>query len=420
MFRNVFAPARRRSVLRRSVLLVALIAAAAAGTVPAARAATGGTGASVSVSATKGWQQAAITLSKGQSYTVSYVSGTWTVDYRNFPYVDAAGYSNSVDQKIYQLCKYDPQRNYAVMLGRVGSSGAFFPIGDGGTFKAASSGLLYLRINDDNACLGDNAGSVTMYVAPVDQITGTSTTYAGYSISAGPSGSFTYVTAQWVVPKLQCPSGLNYPRAAAWVGLWGNNSSVTAGTAWLPQIGTVSSCTLFGPTYLPFWEMETGSNVSNGGAQGYGSGPQTINSMSIGAGDTVFGSVEYEGKSGNDLVFNVALFDETRGKPGSPDQFEMNVTTSNAVQFNNIMFQGGAVVEGNCQGLAPFTTVPFSDVETATVPFPGIQTPKGVGLNEWILNGSGTNLASPSQPSGFPGTLSYTVTFHHGTPPPAC
>jgi len=419
MFRNSFAPARRRSGLRASGLLIALIAAAVAATVPAARAATTSTSASVSVSATKGWQQEAVALKKGESYTVSYVSGTWTVDYRNFPYVDAAGYSNSVDQEIYQPCKYDPQRNYGVLLGRVGSSGAFFPIGDGGTFTAASSGALYLRINDDDACLGDNAGSVTMYVAPVQQIAQASTTYAGYSITAGPSGSFTYVTAQWVVPKLQCPSG-SYPRAGAWVGLWGNSNSLTAGTAWLPQIGTVSSCTLFGPTYLPVWEMATGSNVSGGGAQGYGAGPQTINSMSVGAGDTVFGSVEYEGKSGNDLVFNVALFDETRESPGSPDQFEMNVTTTSAVPFNNIMYQGGAVVEGNCQGLAPFTTIPFSEVSTATVPFAGIQTPKGVGLNEWVLKGSGVNLASPGRASGFPGELSYTVTFHHSTPPPDC
>jgi hypothetical protein len=420
MFRDAFRPARRRFWLCWAVLLAALITVAAVGTVAPARAASAPSGTSVSVSAMKGWQQAAVTLRKGESYTLSYVSGTWTVDYRNFAYVSPAGYSDSVDGQIYQLCKYDTQRNYAVLLGRVGASGAFFPIGSGGSFTAASSGPLYLRINDDDACLGDNAGSVTMYVAPVQQFAGASTTYAGYSIAAGPSGLFTYVTAQWVVPKVQCPSGLHYPRTAAWVGLWGNNASISAGTAWLPQIGTVSSCTLVGTTYVPFWEMETGSNVSNGGAVGYGAGPQTIGSMSVGAGDTMFGSVEYEGKSGNDLVFNVALFDETRGKPGAPDQFEMNVTTTSAVPLPQIMFQGGAVVEGNCQGLAPFSTVPFSEVQTATVPFPGIQAPKGVSLSQWILNGSGTTLAAPGPATGFPGGMRYTVTFRRGTPPPAC
>jgi len=410
---------RRRIGLRRCLLFgVPIVAAIAllAGTA-AARAQPGNES---TVSSTSGWQKTAVSLKAHDEYTVSYVSGSWTVDYRNFPRVGPQGYSDAVDKTIYQGCKYDASRNYAVLLGKVGASGATFPIGASGLFTASSGGSLYLRINDDDACLGDNAGSVTMYIAPVQRYADAGTTYAGYSISAGLSGSFTYAAAQWVVPKVLCPGGLNYPRTAAWVGLWGNDGSISAGTAWLPQIGTVSSCTLFGNSYLPFWEMETGSNVSNGGAQGYGAGPQTISAMSIAAGDTVFGAVEYEGKSGNDLEFDFSLFDETRGKPGSPDQFEMSVITNGPVPADNIMFQGGSVVEGNCQGLAPFTTIPFSDVQATTSAYPGIQEPTGVSLNEWLLNGNGVNLASPSDPSGFPSALTYSVKFHRGTPPPAC
>jgi hypothetical protein len=129
----------------------------------------------VAVSAKTGWQSTNIYLTDGEKFTIRYVSGTWTVDTRNFPYVSPAGYSNSVNAEIYQYCKYDTARNYGVLLGVVGSKGHEFPIGEGGQFVAVApshynqgggnGGYLYLRINDDDACLGDNAGSVTMQVS---------------------------------------------------------------------------------------------------------------------------------------------------------------------------------------------------------------------------------------------------------------
>jgi hypothetical protein len=129
----------------------------------------------VAVSAKTGWQSTNIYLTDGEKFIVRYVSGTWTVDHRNFPYVSPAGYTNSVDAQIYQPCKYDTGRNYGVLLGVVGSKGHEFPIGEGGQFAAVApshyyqgggnGGYLYLRINDDDACLGDNAGSVTMQVS---------------------------------------------------------------------------------------------------------------------------------------------------------------------------------------------------------------------------------------------------------------
>jgi hypothetical protein len=246
MFRNNHMPARSRTTrsLRWSVALIAfMVGAATLAAAPAAQAkVTAPVTATATVSSTSGWQQTSFKLRKNQSYTVSFLSGSWTVDLRNFSSVGPGGYSDSVDRTIYQGCKYYPQRNYGVLLGKVGDSGADFPIGEGGTFTASSSGLLNLRINDDDACLGDNNGSVKMYVSTIGLAP--NYTYAGYTLLAGGNGAFRIAEATWVVPSipvLYCLAHPGaYPRVAPWVGLWGTNDSIDKGTAWLPQIGTFS------------------------------------------------------------------------------------------------------------------------------------------------------------------------------------
>jgi hypothetical protein len=395
---------------------------------PAAKAAAPPVVATPTVSATSGWQQTSLDIAANQTFTVSYTSGTWTVDHRNFAQVGPGGYSDSVDRTIYQGCKYDPHRNYAVLLGKVGSSGAEFPISEGGMFKAQSSGPLYLRINDDDACLGDNAGSVKMYVSTIGQVPNFN--YAGYTLSAGGNGAFGLVQATWIVPSISLLScgtlngGPRFisPRAAPWVGLWGTIDSIKHNTAWLPQIGTISSCNVgpngpnLGRNYFAFWEMFT--NVKGGGAKGFGQKPQPIRSMTIKPGDKMTGVVEFEGTSGSDLVFALQLFDVTRGKPGAPDQFSIRVTTTKPVKFSDIMAQGGAVVEptNNCEkGLAQFNSIPFSNVQV--VPLSGSLQPTGLSINKWILIGSDkTTLAVPGSISGFPNSLNYAVTYKAGGP----
>jgi len=116
------------------------------------------------VSSTQEWQNTGVTLQAGDTYEISYVSGTWTVDYITpFPYVGPAGYSPQVDQTIPQDCKEYPSYPYALLFGGVDGSLAF-PVGMGGTFVAAVSGPLFLRINDSQYCMDDNAGSVTMQI----------------------------------------------------------------------------------------------------------------------------------------------------------------------------------------------------------------------------------------------------------------
>jgi hypothetical protein len=124
----------------------------------------------VGVSATTAWQQTPLTLQQGNQFTVSYNSGTWTVDARNFPFVGPQGYSLAIDQQIWQGCKVDLSVPYSRLLGKVGS-GPTFSVGRGGTFTANGTGSLYLRINDWDSCLSDNAGSVSMTVFGPPQAT---------------------------------------------------------------------------------------------------------------------------------------------------------------------------------------------------------------------------------------------------------
>ncbi|HEX3958963.1 MAG TPA: protein kinase [Trebonia sp.] len=124
-----------------------------------------GTSSAVTVSSTTGWQKTQVSLKPGTEFNVTYVSGSWSVDYRNFPYVGPGGYSEQEDAKIYQGCKTDTSETYGVLLGTIGTApGAAFPIGQGGAFSAGNGGNLYLRINDNDTCLGDNRGSVTMTI----------------------------------------------------------------------------------------------------------------------------------------------------------------------------------------------------------------------------------------------------------------
>ena len=156
------------------------------------------------------------------------------------------------------------------------------------------------------------------------------------------------------------------------------------------------------------------TNDHSGGAKGYGYGQQKISSMTIKAGDTMNGAVEYEGTLGSDLVYRLQLIDVTRTKPGAPDEFSITVTTNKPVKFRDIMAQGGAVVEPECNnGLAKFTTVPFSNVQLDWLNV----TPTGVSLVNWTMTGSdGSTLARPGSVSGFPGSLNYTVTYKASGP----
>lgn len=117
----------------------------------------------MSINAQQGWQQTSLTVVTGGRFVVTYTSGTWTVDRRSISYVGPDGYSASVDSQIYQGCKVVSSLPYARLLGKIGN-GATFSVGQGGTFTASGSGTLFLRINDSDSCIGDNAGTIAVTV----------------------------------------------------------------------------------------------------------------------------------------------------------------------------------------------------------------------------------------------------------------
>jgi hypothetical protein len=206
------------------------------------------------------------------------------------------------------------------------------------------------------------------------------------------------------------------------------------GTAWLPQIGTDSQCNrdihgdpVPGTYYFPVWEMETL-------IKGQGNTPQGITSMTIHEGDTMFGSVEYEGAGKNNIQhFSLVLDDVTVNdrKPGS-DEVTINTATTEPVKdLSTILQQGGAVVEGQtsqktklgnvwANGLAQFKKpVSFTQVQVASV-LAGSQEPSGVGYIEWVYkdqSGKGHLMASNSKLSGsmYGHLARYTVTWKRTT-----
>jgi hypothetical protein len=159
----------------------------------------------VRVRAEIGWQVTALDLNAGQRFSVTYRSGDWTVDHRSFPRVGPEGYAPAVDRQIFQGCKTLAGQPYGRLLARTGG-GAPFAIARNGSFTAPAAGVLALRINDQDRCLGDNAGALDLAVGP--------------DATGGPGGSSgagaVLYTADW-------SSGLNgWAGASSWKTLRGS------------------------------------------------------------------------------------------------------------------------------------------------------------------------------------------------------
>jgi len=122
-------------------------------------------GVNCTISSLAGWQQTPRTLKQGDPFSVAYLSGTWTVDKRSIPFVGPEGYSADVDSRIgyADWCKVKREAPYAALLGKIGDGPAFL-VGRGGNFTADRDGSLYLTLNDQTYCQGDNEGSVIVQI----------------------------------------------------------------------------------------------------------------------------------------------------------------------------------------------------------------------------------------------------------------
>ncbi|MFN8487764.1 MAG: Ig-like domain-containing protein [Caldilineaceae bacterium] len=117
------------------------------------------------IAATLTWQQTPLTLNPGDLFSIWYTGGFWTVDNRDtgYPSVGPEGYTPDIDSQIPVDCKFDTSSPYAKLLGQIGN-GPVFPFHAGVTFTANASGALFLRINDQDGCLGDNGGALELTV----------------------------------------------------------------------------------------------------------------------------------------------------------------------------------------------------------------------------------------------------------------
>jgi hypothetical protein len=117
-----------------------------------------------SISSTTGWQQTAQYLNAGDKFYVDYRGGSWSVDYKNFPYVGPGGYSADIDNTIApgSNAKIDTSVPYGYLLGKVGNGKEILIGNKGGPFTADVNGFLSLRINDIDSALGYNDGAITV------------------------------------------------------------------------------------------------------------------------------------------------------------------------------------------------------------------------------------------------------------------
>jgi hypothetical protein len=155
-----------------------------------------------SISATTGWQQTTLYLNAGDKFYVDYRGGSWTVDYKNFPYVGPGGYSADIDKTIAAGYKFDSSVPYGYLLGKVGTGKVIFVGVKGGPFTADVSGFLSLRINDMDSTLRDNDGAITLDVRQATKPTTTNVNSGSnpvaLNVPATGSGGFNYTQGTYL------------------------------------------------------------------------------------------------------------------------------------------------------------------------------------------------------------------------------
>ncbi|MCL4857777.1 MAG: carboxypeptidase regulatory-like domain-containing protein [Caldilineaceae bacterium] len=122
------------------------------------------------VLSTAGWQVTPLLVNAGAELTFVYQSGAWTIDHRLFAYVGPDGYPLDEDSTIFPGCKVLEESVYGALLGQV-ANGDPFSIGSGGSIVADGNGPLALRINDQDGCLGDNDGALSLTIAQATRYT---------------------------------------------------------------------------------------------------------------------------------------------------------------------------------------------------------------------------------------------------------
>ncbi|MGW0491330.1 serine/threonine-protein kinase [Streptomyces olivaceus] len=121
------------------------------------------------VDAHEGWQpvENAVVVA-GDTVTVSFRAGEWTVDQELMPLTGPGGYDEETDKRLEfaAKCKIVPDASFGALVTRIADTddAPALAIGEGKTFKAGGEGLVQLRVNDAEGCLDDNMGQVSVVV----------------------------------------------------------------------------------------------------------------------------------------------------------------------------------------------------------------------------------------------------------------
>jgi hypothetical protein len=126
------------------------------------------------IDARHGWIDTGVDLLPNQRVRIEQESGLWTVNSDRYYPVDANGYIqeqhmplwNEVDRK--ELWSVP----FGALLASVGDKSVPFYIGRHGDFVPSTSGRLYLRINEKDEFIQDNAGAVGVFLTIQNQISG--------------------------------------------------------------------------------------------------------------------------------------------------------------------------------------------------------------------------------------------------------
>jgi hypothetical protein len=156
-----------------------------------------------SISSRNGWQLTGLYLNAGDKFYIDYRGGSWTVDYKNFPYVSPGGYSADIDKTIPAGYKFDTSIPYGYLLGKVGNGKEILIGSKGDSFTADVSGFLSLRINDIDSALGDNDGAITFALRgpatkPATTNVNSGSNLVALNVPATGSGGFNYTQGTYL------------------------------------------------------------------------------------------------------------------------------------------------------------------------------------------------------------------------------
>ncbi len=121
----------------------------------------------VTVSAQKGWQNTGIFLEEGKEFSITYISGVWTISKGNVGTSDAAGQPLNPPPNLICNCG-EPVPGYSTqaLIGQIGQGVDHSPLQVGDDFSAVAyaNDFLYFRMNLPDQLLPESSGSVKVSI----------------------------------------------------------------------------------------------------------------------------------------------------------------------------------------------------------------------------------------------------------------